>query len=705
MAHRLTLFQERALVRLTRTESATSSPYLGGWEKECSSPSARHVGRRGVQHAPRAVATPKTPKRVPNAGNNGRRTYPPTTPRSTVAPCSDSAAGDEDGWELTIAAQILTHGPNWEHSVQEPLRVGSPGVIVTDSSIPKSIDPKKGEVDCPVLNDDELMQRCWDERWTWNQFEEAMGLQGWDYNLVPTDGDVKRPGDHNTPQDSYSCEDKAIHPQLDVSPDVWHKSRLSSGLTVAQTKDSQPTPHLATTENKSEAGQVISPSAPEICAPLSVEEVTKLHSSDFHNDNVYWIDGVSYAYSGHSQPSTNPRTAGSGTSTELDMGSLNNYASVDNHGDETAVPIPHTDGESQHPPQAHGARKVNPKTRKVILRIQANNLPAKPAAPTQASVMRQYFHAQDHNEGYAPNAEYIPRSSPTYTEMLYSESIPCMDWVLRDHLYTDLVSVTGVPIYEPVFQLDNIDDPNSDLDTTSVDQAWRLWVDTIGSVPSVQRAMGPPDILIPTDYEEQTHPTDIWTILPQGSESYVEVPLMDGMVPEQELEPSINLPSLDAMVREILGIATTVDESFTVGSPVATSEMVASKSSNDPLGQPFPPDLEEGEIASPVELEEGEIFEAQPPRLTPRPTTPFDRAFDDIFESQLNAYVTSARGRGWKKRCIRPDEAFGERNNPGRGKGSPALSSLAAQYANPDGEQQLKATSGARFHRHGINRG
>ncbi|KAF8419195.1 hypothetical protein EV426DRAFT_616321 [Tirmania nivea] len=286
--------------------------------------------------------------------------------------------------------------------------------------------------------------------------------------------------------------------------------------------------------------------------------------------------------------------------------------------------------------------------------------------------------------------------------MLYSESIPSMDWVLGHPPYNNFFPVIGcegysvaeAQIYDNRSTFADEDNPASDLDTAA-DQAWRLWVSTIGDVTSIRRTMKYPDSLIPTEHEEQHHmapPPEISDIVEQVFQPQIESPSTDDLAQAQGLEPTINLPSLDVMVREILLLPAISDDFL-----VTSCHLVAVKDlSGDPL-VPLPPlDLEEGEISTPFDLEEGEIFEAQPPR----PPSDIDRAFDDLFATQLSNYATSTRRRERKRRCIRPDEAFGERNT-GRIKSSQALASLAAQYADSDGEQQLRVTSGAAFRRQG----
>ncbi|RPB27765.1 hypothetical protein L211DRAFT_890853, partial [Terfezia boudieri ATCC MYA-4762] len=693
--------KERTRLKLTRNESVISNPDFRGCDKEHPSPPVSQNPHMSPQHVSCSATALQIPNREMNVVHSSRRTDPPAMAQTTLSLCSENITEDAEGWELTIASQILTHGPRWEHSVQEPPRVGSPGVIVTDCSTLKSIGPIKEEARYPVLNDDELMKRCWDEKWSWVQFEQAMDLQGWEYNPVLMDTEGKQPVDDSPGQvvECLSSSEVAINSRIDVALDAWHKFRPSCDMSVAETQDSPPMPFAVATP-KPEAALIISASAQEKYIPLSLEEVTKLHSPDFHNDNVYWIDGVSYAYSPYTQP-TSKKHSTSRTSTsaslELDVENLDSCTPVANPGDQA---IPQTEGDSQSHSLAQTSKKTNVKTKKVILRVHNHNPPATTPAPSDASGIIQTIHSQEHTGVHEINAKCTSPTSLTYTDLLYSEPIPSLNWVLGELPFTDFVSVatcddTGAPIQEAVAHDGH---PESDVGIFSTDQAWQawqLWVNTIGGVPSVQRAMRSLDSLLSTKNTEQpaiTHPPEVPNILGQNCEPQLGFPSIESTVLEQEPGPAINLPSLDVMVQEILHVPTAGD-----GSIVPTFDLVAGQDSpGDPPGQPLPQDLEEGEIASPLDLEEGEIFEAQPPR--PESCA---RSFEDLFAAQVNAYASSTRRRERKKRCIRPEEAFGERNTLGRGKGSQALASLAAQYVDSDGEEQLRGISRGRLHRHG----
>ena len=592
-----------------------------------------------------------------------KNTYPQTTVH--VTSCSKNVTDDAEGWELTIASQILSHGLRWEDPKLQPHHCSPVRVSVIDSSIQKS---NKVE----ILNDVELMQRCWDEKWTWNQFEQAMGLQGWEYNPVLIDDQSKGiAGDHQH-QTPHPIEDRIIHPRVQVGPDAWQKSRLLYDLGPPQARDQATGPHLATAPKQPDTPALLSPWAPAISAALTSEAVTALHSTDFYNDSVYWVDGVSYAYS-VSTPRTsreNGRVSFS-PSPDLDISNLDSLTPVLRPGDATAMQTLCTGGDSQSYSQVLTTKKASLTAKKVILRIHRQGPPPTPPTPPQPEAFNQ---GHDHTQKYEPKTESAPPASPSYAELLYAESIPPIDWVLGDQPYVDIFGAAGfeqpsdIGVHIPETPATFVDDddrtPGMDM---LADQAWELWVNTIGCVPSIQRAMNPLNTPIPIGNEEQHQTTSV-------SETSYILP--------QELEPQINLPPLNIIIWDILHQSAQSENYQT-----ANYEAAAAK-----VEQLLPLDLEEGEIAVTLDLEEGEIFEAQPPKAP----SDFDRAFEDCFASHLHTYAASTRRRERKRRCIRPDEAFGERNNGGRGNGSQALASLAAQYADSDGEQQFKATPGAR---------
>jgi len=633
---------------------------------------------------------------------------------AAMAPWNERAPDDPEGWELNIASQILNNGSRWEH---EPLGINSLDVTVTDSSILHLSEPTKGEAETAEVKDDDVLKRCWDEKWSWSQFEEAMGLQDWGYLPAPVVYHEERVvGEH--PQLGLLCsEDKVIHPCIEVTPDAWQKSRLSCDVSLGQTQNPAPMSHPATlqlsTTAQQKAASVIPEPGADISVPLTFDEVTQLHSYHLHNDNVYWIDGISYAYSCPTQR-TRSTPSGESSSPGLDAGTFDRSALVVDDGEGAAMQDSHTGGGFQPCSHVPHTKKGNLKTKKVILRIQPHDMPLTPDTPTELPGTN---HIHEPQELIPDKAKSSPPMSPTYTEMLYSRPMPPMDWIVGDHSYAGVSADTecegcsspGAQMSEIDFTLGGDGGPASDFDIHS-DQAWQLWVNTIGSVPSIQRAMGFLDRPIPilTEQPEQhneTLPQETPAIqgpeqhndtLPQETPAIQgpENPMasstsLQGMTQAQQPQPLVTLPSLNFVAGGVL-------HPLAIGEdpPPRIWNLIIDKSfAGYPLGQPPSLAPSNNGAVLPPDLEEGEIFEAQPP----------SPSFDNLFSSQLGTYGGDTHARPWKRRCLRPGQDVGERNSAEGGWGSPALANLAAQYADSDNEQLAWKTFGAPPHRHGSS--
>lgn len=566
----------------------------------------------------------------------------------------DLAARDPDGWELEVAINILSNGigplsdkSQWENNYPDT------GTFQSVNSLTNNLSKEA------VSSNEDVLSHTWNEAWTWEEMENQMGMTNWDYKPIDDTYEVGKPvheypltaplGSETEQEDlespasstqasTVTAKSNHAHPELERSSPVISSRPKAKQLTSIDRLSDPKRPTLQ----------------------LTVDDVNRLYASSHDIDNVYWIGNTGYAYA----------------CSTTDMNTCVNMISDPDNviSDDSVLAVSLSRRHSSHVTYQHSqplsltptkTSEAEPKARKVLLKIAAPTSLIKPSLELSVDTNSSTADGWLGNSGKAEMKQINHRFSSTYPSPdvailadLSDDERP----IDEESPYIDFFAAAGFEGYM-ITRVDNVRTHEGEGFHPYLDSADTIGANRVTSIPRRQHV---------SDYSERASSEPIHIEQSPRPISSGHFKSLDGLpaaglaTSEDTLLDECSLP-LDCLlpynwIEDPDGVLTNSGQNQQLSRSIEEIVLM-SQGSEDP--------------------EEGEIVEYPADYAIPKPLTPIEQRHNDFFEDAMKEHQIIIRKRERKRRCVRPEEAFGESlNKPAVRPTVPkALESIATQYA------------------------